>query len=272
MNEQEQTMMEQYQKALDSSQLNEASARLNQQQQDVYFEEKNQGVVSEQLDVDSILEMIHNLLKGYVLKKTDKGMDWVEPKNNDMRILTDYGVNYVLGAVQWYVNKNTLLSNYDDTQINTKMEDFATTLADDIFMEYDKMFLYPTLEDCKDEIQRRIQERKEKRKFAYELLGKEVDEKKEKEIQFQILKEMEKRIERELTIIREQKIKNKLKRFESIIRFVQDTVHSAYQRAWKGQERTTLRQHIHVSENKGLVPMHQRNSFNPLRIFNRGNN
>ena len=42
-----------------------------------------------------------------------------------MIILTDYGVNYIMGAVQWYLNKNTLLSNYDDDQIRQKMEDLA---------------------------------------------------------------------------------------------------------------------------------------------------
>jgi len=61
-----------------------------------------------------------------------------------------------------------------------------------------------------------------------------------------------------------------LKRFESIIRMVQDAVHSAYQRAWKGQERTTLRQHTHISETKGgMIMPQQQQGFNPLGILRR---
>jgi len=40
-----------------------------------------------------------------------------------------------------------LLSNYDDKQIDAKMEDISNTINDDIFMEYDKMFFEPTLEE-----------------------------------------------------------------------------------------------------------------------------
>jgi len=172
-----------------------------------------------------------------------------------------------MGAVQWYLNKNTLLSNYDDKQIDSKMEDFATTIVDDVFMEYDKMFYYPTLQDCQDEILKRIKSKVDIKKFAAKLIGKEVTS---EQLEAEVLSEMEDRIERELETIKEQKIKNKLKRFESLMRFVQDTVHSAYQRAWKGQERTTLRQHIHISENKGFSPMPQTNSsMNPFGMFRR---
>jgi len=172
-----------------------------------------------------------------------------------------------MGAIQWYLNKNTLLSNYDDAQINSKMEDLANTLNDAVFMEYDKMFLYPTIEECKVEIKKRLEHKKDIRRFALEMVGKEVDEKK---IEEELLKELEGRLERELTVIREQKIKNKLKRFESVMRFIQDSVHSAYQRAWKGQERTTLRQHIHISETKGGgLQQPQSGGFNPFGVFSR---
>jgi uncharacterized protein YaaR (DUF327 family) len=133
-------------------------------------------------------------------------------------------------------------------------------------MEYDKMFLYPTLQDCKEELKLRIQQKVNIRKFALEMMGKVADE---HELENQILNEMEDRIEHELQTIKEQKIKNKLKRFESLIRFIQDSIHSTYMRAWKGQERTTLRQHIHISENKGgfVMPQEPSRSFNPLNAI-----
>lgn len=256
-------------RSIREAQLQTDSTKLNQSQQEVMMQQEDRGMISEQLDLGEVLERIHNLLKGFVLKDVGGRMQWVAPIDNDQIILSEYGINYVMGAVQWYLNKNTLLSNYDDKQIDAKMEDLSTTMVDDIFMEYDKMFLYPTLEDCKGELKERIQAKVDVRKFALELMGEEVDSAGEKEIEDNILAEMEDRIEREMTTIREQKIKNKLKRFESIIRFVQDTIHSAYQRAWKGQERTTLRQHIHISETKGgglqQQPMQQ--TYNPLALL-----
>jgi len=82
-------------------------------------------------------------------------------------------------------------------------------------------------------------------------MGKEVDEEK---IKKEFIEEIEENIEKEITKIKEQIIKNKLKRFEIIIREVQDTVHSTYLRAWNGQERRTLRQHTHISEVVGMKP------------------
>jgi hypothetical protein len=135
------------------------------------------------------------------------------------------------------------------------MEDFASDLNDTIFMEYEKIFQYPTLQDCKGILLERIQQKKDIKVFAMELLGKKVSEEDKQKIEDKLLLEIEPIIERELRKIKEQVIKNKLKRFMIIIREVQDAVHSTYLRAWKGQERTTLRQHIQISETKGGYQM-----------------
>lgn len=262
-------IIEEAERQIKSAQMSEQLSKMNQAQQDQMMSDIQVGIVSEQLDLGDVLESIHNLLRGWVLMKNPetKRIEWTKPQNNDMVILSDYGVNYIMGAVQWYLNKNTLLSNYDDDQIRAKMEDLATTMADDIFMEYDKMFLYPTLEDCKKELNEKIKAKVDVRMYALELLGKKSDS---SEIRNQILNEMEDRIENEMRIIKEQKIKNKLKRFESLLRFIQDTIHSAYQRAWKGQERSTLRQHTHISETRGqMINPPQQSSFNPLSILRR---
>ena len=261
--------LEQAEMQIREAQLKADRNQLNSSQQDIMLQEREKGMVSEQLDVTEILENIHNLLQGNVLQKDERTgeLTWFSPEDEDMIILSEHGINYIMGAVQWYLNKNTLLSNYDDEQINAKMEDLGNTINDDIFMEYDKMFLYPSLNSCKTELRKRIKAKVDVRKFALELMGKEANE---KEIEDVILKEMEERIIKEMEVIKEQKMKNKLKRFESLIRFIQDTIHSAYQRAWKGQERTTLRQHIHISENKGggFMPSPQA-SYNPFNMFKR---
>lgn len=266
----EEEIMQQAEMQIRQSQLDSDATKLSQSQQETIINEQEQekGMIREQLDSSEDIEKIYNLLNGYSLKKDVNGQFvWVEPENNDMIILTDYGVQFVLGKILTYLCKNTLLSNYDDKQINEKMEDIANNINDTIFMEYDKMFLYPTLEDCKIEIKKRITQKIETRKFAFELMNKGYDE---KEIEKGILLEMEDKILKELEIIKEQKMKSKLKRFESLVRDIQDTIHSAYQRAWKGQERTTLRQHTHITENKGGIYMPpQQSGFNPLSILRR---
>lgn len=253
------------------AQLVADQSRLDMSRQDVSMQEQQQdgGMVMQQLDVSDILNNMYYLLKGSVLKRNEQTgqMEWTAPESNDMIILSDHGVNYVLGAVQWYVNKNTLLSNYEDEQILTKMEDFATTLTDNIFMDYENMFCYPTLQDCKDELERRIKKKVDIKAFSLSLANKEVDE---DLIRSEILKEMEERIEHEMQVIAQQKLKSKLKRFESIIRFVQDTVHSSYNRAWKGQERKSLREHMHISESKGGMGFQDARpqfTMNPMKAF-----
>ncbi len=129
--------LENYEKEIKRSQMEANSAQLGQQQQrsDMDMLEENKSMVFEQLDVGDILDKIHNLLRGYILKRDDKGkMKWCEPDNNDLIILSDYGITTIMRTIQMYLNKNTLLSNYDDKQIMTKMEDFSTVLSDNVFM------------------------------------------------------------------------------------------------------------------------------------------
>lgn len=255
--------------SLTEAQLKMEQAKLDNVRQDVMMQEIDKGMISEQLDVSEILTNIYYLLKGWVLTRNDStgSMRWTKPTNNDMIVLSDHGVNYILGAVQWYVNKNTLLSNYEDEIILQKMEDFATTITDNVFMDYEHMFLFPTNKDCEDELNQRIKLKVDNKMFVERIkTGKEGDPIKIKQ---QIIDEMGERLNHEIEVIKQQKLKSKLKRFESIIRFVQDTVHSAYNRAWKGQERRTLREHIHISESKGnnLLQNKPQYTMNPIKAW-----
>jgi len=239
------------------------------QQDAMAFELQQQttNLIREQLSLTEELEIIENLLRGKI-QKTENGVtNWVDPPDKDMIILTEHGVHLIINTIQFYMNKNTLLSNYDEDTINHKMEDFATDLADTIFMEYEKVFAYPTFQDCRDKLNERIERKTELREYAYHLIGKKVDKEKKKR---GFINEIEKNVEREIDKIREQVIKNKLKRFALIIREVQDAVHSTYLRAWNGQERRTLRQHIHVSETMGYnQPTPSGSKVNPVNWFKR---
>ena len=226
-------------------------------------QEKN--LVQEQLSLADELETIEHLLRGDILKSVDvegggKVQDWVASKDSSTIILTEHGVHLIMNTIMFYLNKNTLLSNYQEELINKKMEDFSNALSDAIFMEYEKVFNYPSFEDCKKILDERMERKTKLRMYAYEITGQKVDE---KTIKKGFIEEIENQIEREMTKIKEQIIKDKLKRFEIIIREVQDAVHSTYLRAWNGQERRTLRQHTQITEVVGNRPT-------PLTKHNKG--
>lgn len=242
---------EKEQRELDREAARQQAQGSNTQQalEAIQIEKEQTNLVKEQLGLGYELDVIRHLLKGETLERDKDGNElWVQPEDPNQIILTSHGVHLIMNTILFYLNKNTLLSNYDEKIINEKMEDFAITLSDVIFMEYEKVFKYPTFEECKLVLEERLKRKTELRKYAYELIGKKVDE---EEIKERFIEEMEEKIEIEIGKIREQIIKNKLKRFEIIIREVQDAVHSTYLRAWNGQERRTLRQHIHISETSG---------------------
>ncbi len=240
-----------------------------QSQQDYYMQNQEKGMIKEQLDLSEEMERIENLLRGRIIKKENGKKFWAEPMDNEMVILSEYGIHLILNVISWYINKNTLLSHYDDETILQKMEDFATDLSDTIFMEYEKIFQYPTFEDCQKILEERIENKIKLKKYAQEVLGKDLDE---ELIEEDIVAEMEDRIEIEMHKIKEQIIKGKLKRFMIVLRTIQDTVHSTYRRAWNGMERKTLREHVHISEMKGggsSLPMQQPSRMNPLNWVKR---
>jgi len=247
--EEEQFMQEQEQRNISlKNQLEDSNNAIYQQAKSL--EDRDQNIAQEQLDLTAELDRINHLLRGEVLQENESGvLKWITPKDKEMIILSEYGVHLILSTIQWYLNKNTLLSNYKDEMINAKMEDFAGELTDTIFMEYEKIFQYPTFEECKKILEGRIEQKVKLRKFALELMNKSVDE---EEIKKKFLLELENTIEKEIEKIKTQSIKNKLKRFGLIIREVQDAVHSTYLRAWNGQERKTLREHVTITENTGM--------------------
>jgi hypothetical protein len=134
------------------------------------------------------------------------------------------------------------------------MRDFASALNKTVFMEYQKIFKQPTFDDCKKVLSERINKKVELRQYALELMGKKSNK---DEIKKEMVDQMEDRVEKELGKIRETIMKTKFTRYLLLIREVQDVVHSTYLRAWKGQERATLRQHTQITETRGGVPVQQ---------------
>jgi len=221
-----------------------------QQQQNINMPEADTNLLKEQLDLGPELERIDNLLKSFTLVDGK----WIKPTDENMIILSDYGVHIFREFISWYVNKNTLLSNYEEEMILDKMKDASTTLNELIFRNYEKIFYQPSFKACEDELLRRLQVRIDIRTLANRMAG--VVESND-DIRTKLMLELEGKIEEELHLIKQELLRNKLKRFSFLLRVVQDTVHSAYNRAWNGAERRSIRQHMTITETKGGFAMPQ---------------
>lgn len=232
------------QQQIQEGRLLQSKIEVEQNNQSMMMDEQNQGTVKEQLSLDNEIRIIENLLRGKIRVIGDDGTSkWVDPPTQDNVVLSEAGVHAVMNIVQWYLNKNTLLSNYDEETINAKMEDFATALADLFFMKSEKLFLLPTPQEVQDELISKFNKKVQDIVFNNSINGITVDE---KEIMAKLIKDINLDVERYKL---KQTMKNdKLKLYEMLTREIQDMVHSTYLRALNGQERRTLREHIHVTE------------------------
>ncbi len=108
----------------------------------------NENLITWQLELDNILERIDHLLRGHSLKfDNDGNLKWEEPKDKSLVVFNEYGVQEILRILSMYLNRNTILSNYDEETINWKIFDIGQEITDLIYMKYEKMGL-----DNKDKI------------------------------------------------------------------------------------------------------------------------
>ncbi len=111
------------------------------------------NIIEWQLELDSILERIEHLLRGDRPISRNGSITYETPKTEDEQILNNYGVSEVMRLLSLYINRNTILSNYDEDTIHYKVYDFGCELADLFFLKYDefgwksesKRKLYPML-------------------------------------------------------------------------------------------------------------------------------
>jgi hypothetical protein len=223
-----------------------ADAALKSTQSRLLMEAQEKGLAEAQLDLNEIKLEIYQWISGKKITIDTQGVvSWSEPQNNYLRILSDYGIQKVMELVHAHVNKNTLLSNYDVDQINVIMLRITTALNDFILMSYENFFYTPTFEECQTILKKEIEEQKKLRVFAHELIGEEHNEKTIKE---QIIKEMAGEIEKRMYDIKQKEKNRRLKEYDLITVNIEDQILSTYNRAWKGEERGSLRRHTTFSD------------------------
>lgn len=221
-------------------------------QQQLMFQEQERGLAEEQLDVEEIIDRIYNLLQGKELKDSGNGVkEWVENQNNQMRILSDWGIQRIMQVVRFHINKNTLLSNFDESQINNLMYRFTTEINDLVLLKYEKLFRETTFEECKKIMEQKLIEKEKIKIFAYEVLGQTPNKER---IKKELLEELEGRIEKEYSKIIEDERKERIKEYGLLLWEIEQSVYSTLNRAEGGLERSSLRKHATFSEVRALQP------------------
>lgn len=210
------------------------------------LEEQQKSLAETQLEVDSIISKCYHLLKQDVLRPDDNGkLDWYPISDSSKLVLTKDGVEKIMQLINFYINKNNLLTNFDEDEINMLMRTFMVELNSLLFLKYEILFRQPTFEEVRQIILDKQEEKVKLRAFASELLGIKADK---DEIREQLLQEMEARIEDQFKKIKTEQRKEKLKEYWIIIAQLEAIVYSALNRAYMGEERGSIRRHQQVSQ------------------------
>jgi hypothetical protein len=139
-------------------------------------------------------------------------------------------------TMEAYVNKENLLSNYDDKIINRRMLEFCLALNGNIFMKYELYFRTPSIEEIIKEIKERKDNEDKIRAYSLTPSGPEI------------------KIENEIDFFLKLKRRQNQAEYELLFTELKAIVESVHQRAWRGEERGSLRRHTNISEIIGGAP------------------
>lgn len=124
-----------------------------------YQGNEDANLIQYQVDTGEMLGKIEHFLRGeYIAVDKDGNEYWAKPMKNvriqnkrtkkitekeiidkDHILFNDYGVNSVMSIIGNYIDKNTILSFYDEMRINEILADLGNELANFIFCNYEKM-------------------------------------------------------------------------------------------------------------------------------------
>lgn len=142
--------LQQMEADIEASQLRES--QLRNTQMSMFGVPSEENLIRWQLDLREDLDRIYHLLKGHVIKEDEQGnIIYVEPPTDDLKPFNEFGTQIIMNIMSFYLNRNTLLSNYDNVTINWKVLDFGREISDLILCRYmemgmntpDKIKLFP---------------------------------------------------------------------------------------------------------------------------------
>lgn len=109
-----------------------------------FYTSQNDNVIKYQLELNDILERLQHFLAGDELITDEYGNRvWKETSDEKRKVLNKYGVNEVMNWVSMYLNRNTILSDYDKNEVLDYVLDFGQSFKDYLFLTYNKIGLKP---------------------------------------------------------------------------------------------------------------------------------
>lgn len=99
----------------------------------------DENLIRWQLDLKEDLDRIYHLLKGHEIRHDGDQIIYVEPTDPKLRPFNEFGVQLLMNIMSFYLNRNTLLSNYDSDTIDWKVLDFGYEITDLIHNRYQEM-------------------------------------------------------------------------------------------------------------------------------------
>ncbi len=106
-----------------------------------FTRENDENLVKWQLELDNILERIDHIIRGHKLEWINGNFIWTETKDEKDMIFNKYGASEIMRILSMYLNRNTILSNYDVDQVELKVYDFGIEVSDLIMNKYEDMGL-----------------------------------------------------------------------------------------------------------------------------------
>lgn len=140
MKPEETNYLEQMETELQALKVENAQVKKEYGQISMFGGGDNENLIKYQLDLNEDLERVDHLLRGHTLKHNKDGeLVWMNLDDNSFRPFNEFGVDMLMKIISFYLNRNTILSNYSEEMINWKIKDLGDEIADLIFMEYDAM-------------------------------------------------------------------------------------------------------------------------------------
>lgn len=102
----------------------------------MFYPENSENLIKWQLDIKEELTRIEHLLRNHIPKTDSRGnVYYVEPPASE-KLFNEKGVNEILNLLNWYLNKNIILSNFSEPTINERCQEFQKRLADLVHNNY----------------------------------------------------------------------------------------------------------------------------------------
>ena len=109
----------------------------NYEQRSTFSHNPSDNLIKWQLELNDILERAEHILREDIVEVIDGNVVWKQNPEPEEAIFNKYGVQEIMRVLSMYINRNTILSDYEPDEINDKVFDFGKEMNDLIFMKYE---------------------------------------------------------------------------------------------------------------------------------------